>query len=170
MELKMDFMNAGWRSYLKAGDKVLSHVQTSESLAAFKAFLWCAVLTVVLCFAALVEGLGLGVLAMCAAISIFGGILIYARARSFHFVLTQSGIYSIGGLISKTARFVAYNRVTDAAVTRGILDQIFNSGSVGVSTAGGTKSLNGYSEPYEIVVRNVSEYCKIRQDIFKKIK
>jgi uncharacterized membrane protein YdbT with pleckstrin-like domain len=164
-------MNTNWRTYLKSGDKVFSHTKVNKSISLCQSFLRAAIVAALLSAWVIAYGLQTEqVMSTVAIISILAGVFSYAHRQSFHFILTHSGVYSIGGLIFKTVKFVAYTRITDATIQRGIFEQIFNLGSIGISTAGGTKSYGGHSQPYEIVISSVSEYQKIRQEIFKKMK
>ncbi|MDR1726721.1 MAG: PH domain-containing protein [Acidobacteriota bacterium] len=95
--------------------------------------------------------------------------LFTASFRSFHFVLTQSGVYSIGGLLFKHSRFVPYGRITDAEVRRGLLSQLIDTASIGISTAGGTRSARGNSSPFEITISEVVDYREIRRAILQKV-
>lgn len=99
--------------------------------------------------------------------------LIYKSELATRYVLTNSGIYEISGLIFKSFKFVAYNQVTDVDMSRGIFEQMFGCGSVGVGTASGNISGtisegNGtISSENELDINSVNEYKEIRQLIIK---
>ncbi|MDR2098754.1 MAG: PH domain-containing protein [Rickettsiales bacterium] len=90
--------------------------------------------------------------------------------KSYRFIVAKNGIYEIAGIIFKNIKFVPYGKITDSVLKRGLLDLIFGTGTIGISTAGGTRSYNGASQPYEIRIRNVEDYKKIRELIFKGMK
>jgi hypothetical protein len=79
-------------------------------------------------------------------------------------------VYEIGGLLFKHVKFVAYGKITDSVLNRSLLDLILGTGTIGISTAGGTRSYQGSSQPYEIRIRNVDDYKKIRELIFTGMK
>jgi uncharacterized membrane protein YdbT with pleckstrin-like domain len=166
----MNFMNSNWRAYLKSGDKVSFYARVNESIVLFRSILIGLLVFAFAYFFAFCAGVPEPLAALSVPVALVAGALCYARSRSFHFALTQSGVYSIGGLFVKSAEFVAYSRITDATIRRGIPDQIFGAGSIGISTAGGAKLATATSQPYEIVISSVSEYQKFRQEIFKKMK
>jgi uncharacterized membrane protein YdbT with pleckstrin-like domain len=171
----MDFINHNWKDYLKDGDKVQMHAQIERRLIAWRtaiagllALVFLGVPSGIASFARGEDGPVAILIGLLIAITV--GFVARARMRGVHYALTASGVYSIDGLFFKNARFVAYARITDAAVQRGILEQMFGLGSVGISTAGGTKSSGGHSQPYEIRISGVTDYQKIRQSIFKRMK
>jgi uncharacterized membrane protein YdbT with pleckstrin-like domain len=170
----MDFFNDGYKEYLKSGDRVVSMDRMDESYAIADSFV--KALFVLLVFSPMWIAPAIKFRVMDTAILVqlvlwlAIGLVMALRYRSFHFVITQSGVYEVGGLVFKHARFVAFGRITDGEVRRGLLDHLFGTGTIGISTAGGTKSSGGHSQPYEIRIRGVKHYSRIREMIFKNMK
>ena len=94
----------------------------------------------------------------------------YLRFKSMKYVITNKGILEIKGVFVKSYKFVPFVKITDTRLHRNILDLIFGTGSVDVSTAGGTRMVNGYSQPYEIRFLHVNDFMKVHELIKKSIK
>ncbi|MCL1902057.1 MAG: PH domain-containing protein [Alphaproteobacteria bacterium] len=173
----MDFMNDNWKQYLKSGDRVFLHTKTLNSAGFMKSIIPGIALSVFLSifFGIIYNSTNYTV---DFGVPIFFGMimvilfvpLFYARSISFHFILTNSGVYSVGGLISKQIRFVPYGRITDAAISRGIISQIADTASIGISTPGHSKSAANGAPDFEITIVEIPDYHKVRQEILKRIK
>lgn len=109
------------------------------------------------------------VLFVCCCLLCIG--LVYKSNRATRYVLTDSGIYKISGLIFKKFKFVAYNQITDVDMSRGLSDQFFGCGSVGVGTASGNivgSVSDGNRTIYsmnELDIDHVDNYQEIRKII-----
>jgi membrane protein YdbS with pleckstrin-like domain len=92
------------------------------------------------------------------------------RSKSFKYVVTSRGLYQIGGIVFKHSKFVAYGKITDTTLKRGLVDLVLGTGTIGISTAGGTRSAQGNSQPYEVRFRNVPDYKKLQELVHKGLK
>ena len=97
--------------------------------------------------------------------------LVYNSNRASRYVLTNFGIYEINGLFFKRLKVVAYNQITDVDMSRGLLDQFFGCGSVGVGTASGNvvgSISDGNGSIYsanELDILHIDNYKEVRQFI-----
>ena len=90
--------------------------------------------------------------------------------KSYKYVVTSRGVYEIGGMLFKHAKFIMYAKITDTILKRNVLDLIFGTATIGVSTPGGTRSSSGNSQPYEARFKHVPDYKKLRDLINKSLK
>lgn len=93
----------------------------------------------------------------------------FMRNDSARYIVTNSGVYAIYGLLKKNVKYVPYKKITDVQVSRSLVEQIVGTGSVGVSTASGGNIVNG-KHLNELTIMGVADYKKIKEFIFKKIK
>lgn len=184
-----DWFNENLYEYIDKKEKIIIDVRRNEKvcrLSSLFAGLFFALFTTIftIIFKIIITGmitrgtpdfdtnLFIAVIVFCFSFSLFVP-LIYKSERSTRYVLTNSGIYEITGLIFKTFKFVAYNQITDVDMSRGLLEQFYGCGSVGVGTASGNvvgsiSDGNGqiHSEN-ELDIISVDEYKEIRQTIIK---
>ncbi len=150
---KMDFTNKNWKKYIRDDDKVLGHFKASEKSELWTALWW---------------GTGLSI-SMIFTIILLPFFLVWAFTfyKGMNYVISQKGIYYIRGVLFKKIKFIPYTKITDITLKRGLLEStIFNTGTIGISTAGGTK--NPYN-PYEITLRYLENYKEVNNLISKKI-
>ena len=68
----------------------------------------------------------------------------------------------------KSYIYVPYSKITDTRLHRNLFDLILKTGSVSISTAGGTT--RNAASPYEIKFLHINNFMKINADIKKLIK
>lgn len=175
----MDFLNNNWKEHLKKEDTIILHTQIAKSiimlqcLAVFLAGIMPFFALIFLFFIeqmAIDFWIAIGIMALSLFADSILITLVYLQNKAKHFVVTNTGVYSLEGIINKNIKFVSYNRITDAAIQRDLFDQILHTGTIGISTAGGTKSAQGFSQPYEIRVLHTDQYKKVRETIFNHMK
>ena len=187
-EVKLDFLNKNFKEYIAEGDKILHHSNISKKIA----FTFASLKALMLPFMIIV-GLPfvlheLSVLSLqkkilsyynkdylfmlksVIVIIIVSFIYMYLKYRSMQYVVTSKGLYEIRGIFIKNYKYVPFTRITDTRIHRGMLDMICNTGSINVSTAGGTVISHGNSQPYEIRFAHVSDFKEINTIINKYLK
>lgn len=180
----MDWFNNDIKKYLGRGERILFSRRTDSRmlifcgtfLSIFLAIFFTAFISI---FAVAVRGEGLfenGIFMPVAILSalllaVLFRTLIYLNKKSYHFVLTSRGIYSISGLLVKSVKFVSYNRITDVDVRRGMLALKFDTLTIGVSTAsGGNINKETGRQQAELEIMDISDYEAVLKYIMGKIK
>jgi uncharacterized membrane protein YdbT with pleckstrin-like domain len=187
----MEFFNHSLKDYVKAGDKIVMSIRMDGHVAAVRACLSAIFTSVSLAlllsliasrgtritlpdghriwledpsvslFPSIALGLGIGLLV---------GLLLWLHYKSRHFAVSNTAVYEVSGLIFKQAKIVGFSKITDCVLKKGIIDLMFGTASLGISTPGGTKMINGTSQPYEIIINNIASYKKVRDLIYKEVK
>lgn len=97
------------------------------------------------------------------------GYLFYLEYKSVHYAITNKGVYKIFGILNKKIKFVPFKKITDTALNINILESILSIGTINISTAGGTKTYSGTSQPYEISIKHINEYKSVTEILSKNI-
>ena len=172
----MNLFNTDWKNYVGKGEKVslMKEIPNKISLifsllhSIFTSF-FCCILFLIIAISE--KSLSYkSSIALTIFIFVYGFIWEYFRFKSMKYVITNKGILEIKGVFVKSYKFVPFVKITDTRLHRNILDLIFGTGSVDVSTAGGTRMVNGYSQPYEIRFLHVDDFMKVHELIKKSIK
>ncbi len=172
----MNLFNTDWKNYISKGEKVSLMKEIPNTISLIFSLIYSIftsfVLTLIFTVIAISEKLYLSKYYIEFAIIIFvlGFIWEYLRFKSMKYVITNKGILEIKGVFVKSYKFVPFIKITDTRLHRNILDLIFGTGSIDVSTAGGTRISNGYSQPYEIRFLHVDDFIKVHELIKKSIK
>lgn len=179
----VDWLNRNLSDYIDKKEKIIIDVRKNEKICLLSSVLLGGFLALFFSFFVIgiitdtdfYNNLVPAVVSFLFLVSLFVP-LIYKSQLSTRYVLTKSGIYEISGLIFKSFKFVAYNQVTDVGMSRGVFEQMFGCGSVGVGTASGNISGtisdgNGtIRSQNELDINSVNEYKKIRELIIKNRK
>ena len=181
----MDFFNDNWKEYVGRDEKMLAQTAIRPAVYWLHSFFAALAGTV---FFAMIFGPAIAIALakahgpafrnamlaktypIWAALFALIWVLDAMRNRSFKYVVTSRGLYQIGGMVFKHAKFVAYGKITDTILKRGIFDLFFGTGTVGISTAGGTRAYNGNSQPYEVRFKSIPDYKKIQELVHKGLK
>ncbi len=170
----MDFFNKNYKKYLDKKEKILLHIQQAKSftfLHVFGVFLltfFMATFFAIFVIAKLkIRGFFPFKFGLC--ISLFASIISYLRYKGVQYLITENGIYKISGVLNKKIKFVPYKKITDNALSINMFEAMFGVGTINISTAGGTRSYRGNSQPYELIIRHVKDYNKTNQLITKHI-
>lgn len=97
------------------------------------------------------------------------GYLFYLEYKSVHYAITNKGVYKIFGILNKKIKFVPFKKITDTALNINVLESILSIGTINISTAGGTKTYSGTSQPYEISIKHIDEYKSATEILSKNI-
>ena len=171
----MDFLNKNYKSYLNKNEKVLLHMQQAKEFAFpyvlgrfIIAFLTFSLFTLwgMAQLETKVENFPVLTISF---VSLFIAIVFYFKYKCVHYMITESGIYKISGLLNKKIKFVSYKKITDNSLSINIFEAMFDVGTINISTAGGTRSYSGNSQPYELVIRHVNDYNKTSKLITKHL-
>ena len=178
----MDWLNINWKKYLEKNDKILLHTVVDNRVSKIDSLLLAVLFGLIFgcwCFGVLMAFSGNFLMAVFVALICFlisglvVGMFIVATFKATHYVLTIKGVYKISGLIYKHVKFVPYNRITDAEMTRGIIGHICDTANIGICTASGniqSYSRNGMVSQNEIDIKGIRDYEKVRQLILGQIK
>lgn len=171
----MDFLNNNWKDYISKTEKFLYH--TTQDLRYVIFYIMEAVIAytflVLWAYISLREDLRLSnhflgdFLKYAGLIGLIWMLFSYFRYRSVHYVITDKGVHKIKGLFNKNDIFVPYKHILDSRVSVGFFESLFKLGSVKLSTAGGTHSYRGCSQPYENTVLHISDYKKVSEIVRK---
>ena len=170
----MDFFNQNYKNYLDKKEKILLHIQQAKS------FTFLHIIGVFLITFGLFTIFTLWAMAELKlkkhfpvlpqlSIALVASFISYLRYNGIQYIITENGIYKISGLLNKKIKFVSYKKITDNSLSINIFESLFNVGTINISTAGGTKSYNGNSQPYELTIRHIDNYNKTNQIITKHI-
>ena len=85
--------------------------------------------------------------------------------KTYHYKITDKGVYFKGGLIIRKEKFIPFFKITNAEVTQTIFDQLLGIYSLGIQTAG----TGGRSKP-EILFGGLIDTEHPKQIIYKFIK
>lgn len=149
----MSLTNKNWKEYIREKDKVIKHYTASKKAYKWTAFWW-----------GIVWSLPLLITIPLMPLFWFWSFPFY---KGMHYVISQKGLYYISGVLFKKIKFIPYSKITDIGLHRGMLEvALYKTGSIGISTAGGTSSLEN---PYEIQFRYLDDYKKVRDLISEKM-
>jgi len=95
-------------------------------------------------------------MSLAAIFSILFTIYLIVLRRTYHYKITDKGVYFIGGVIVKKQKFVPFYKITNIVTSQHILERILGIGRVGVQTAG----MGGYAIP-EIVFEGLTDPEKV---------
>ncbi len=172
----MDFLNKNYKIFLNPKEKILLHTQQAKSytflhvLGCFIVALLFSVIFVLWAMEVLkINDNFLKVLPLSIYISLFFAFISYLRYKGIQYLITENGIYKISGLLNKKIKFVPYKKITDNSLSINMFEAIFSVGTINISTAGGTRSYRGNSQPYELRITHINEYNKTNQLITKNI-
>lgn len=172
----MNLFNTDWKNYVGKGEKVSLKTQVSNKICLIFSLIYSIfssfVLSVIFTVITIVEKLHIYkyFIGVALIIFIFGFIWEYFRFKSMRYIITNKGILEIKGVFVKSYKFVPFIKITDTRLHRNILDLIFGTGSIDVSTAGGTRITNGNSQPYEIRFLHIDDFMKVNEQVKKSIK
>ena len=171
----MDFLNNNYKTYIQKKDKILQHTTQASSfiflyimkvsilaflVVNFLVILYLAELNIPKKFFSFKPSIIFSLL-----IAFFG----YIKYKGIHYVITETGLYKISGVLNKKIKFVPFKKITDSSLSISLFESILNVGTINISTAGGTKFYNGNSQPYELIIRHINDYNKINQLITKHL-
>lgn len=173
----MNLFNTDWKNYVGKGEKVSLMKEIPNKMAIMSSIISSLILFIIITIWTTFFFLGMKnfkYINIALSIIIIAFILYlgltYFRFKSMKYVITNKGILEIKGVFVKSYKFVPFVKITDTRLHRNILDLIFGTGSIDVSTAGGTRMVNGYSQPYEIRFLHVNDFMKVHELIKKSIK
>lgn len=176
----MDWLNQKLSSYIDKKEKIVFDVRINEKMCELASvgasFLFSVVvsgLTAFLLFTVSDNYLwpvSVGVFSFIILFVLFSRLFLLSN-QSVRYVLTEHGIYKICGLIFKSVKFVAYNKITDLTMCSGPFERLFGCGSVGIGTAsGGNINKETGFQLNELDIKSVNEYKKIKDFLTKKVK
>ncbi len=94
-----------------------------------------------------------------------GGVLFTARKyKNTYYIVTDSGIYVSGGILSKTFNHKPFAELSHVDLHRGIFDQMFNVGDI-ISTS---SQLSPNNASAAIVIGSISNYIEV-YNLVKKL-
>ncbi len=168
----MDFLNNNYKTFLNPNEKILLHTTQAKNfriLYVILHFILAFAIINFLYFLALTDLKSK--LSFSIQPSIYFGLFIafisYIQYKGIHYIITENGIYKVFGILNKKIKFVPYKKITDSSLSINFFESMFNVGTINISTAGGTKSYRGNSQPYEIVIKHIDDYNKTNQLITK---
>lgn len=172
----MNLFNTDWKNYVSKGEKVSLMKEISGKISLIFSLLHsifagfvCGILFLIITISEKSLSYKTSIV-FAIFIFVYGFIWEYFRFKSMKYVITSKGILEIKGVFVKSYKFVPFVKITDTRLHRNILDLIFGTGSIDVSTAGGTRITNGNSQPYEIRFLHVDDFMKVNELVKKSIK
>ncbi|MGN0929050.1 MAG: PH domain-containing protein [Alphaproteobacteria bacterium] len=173
----MNLFNTDWKNYVSKGEKVSLMKEIPSKISLIFAVLYSFGLSiwVILGYLYIIRkhfNTSIIITGVLITIIIFTICFIYQylKFKSMKYVITNKGILEIRGVFIKSYKFVPFVKITDTRLHRNILDLIFGTGSIDVSTAGGTRITNGNSQPYEVRFLHVYDFMKVNEQVKKSIK
>lgn len=95
-------------------------------------------------------------------------IYFYFLSKTYHYKITDKGIYFDGGILIKKQKFVPFFKVTNVEISQNIIEQMLGISNIKIQTAGPTAGLGGFLP--EIILEGLEEVEKPKQLIYKLIK
>ncbi len=167
----MSLFNNDWKNFVEKGEKIISfsEIPTKFSIIySFFASLFLTFFVFIFYIAELGKSFTNSSFIYLITAVLFFAFLNYLRCKSFKYIITNKNIIEIHGLIMKSYIYVPYSKITDTRLHRNLFDLILKTGSVSISTAGGTT--RNAASPYEIKFLHINNFMKINADIKKLIK
>ena len=171
-EVSMDLFNKNWKHYIAKDETVILSSKISQKIAILFSLPPAIMITL---FATIFLSVNkiipvLPVILIATVIFFVAFFTYHIHYRCMRYSITSHGVHEVKGFIIKTYKFVPFAKITDTKLHRNLLDMIFGTGSIGISTAGGTRSVNGNSQPYEIRFLHIDDFMKMSNEIIKKLK
>lgn len=169
-EKNMNLTNENYLDYINSDDKVLFHTKQSPKyllLSVLKTFIISLIILTYPILICISELKNINLAYILSAIIILSVVFDFLRYQSVHYAITNKGVYKIFGILNKKIKFVPFRKITDTALNINVLESILSIGTINISTAGGTKTYSGTSQPYEISIKHIDEY-KIANEILSK--